>query len=37
MLSIDPKTQRFVGEHAAQANAFIRREYRRGFEVPEQV
>jgi hypothetical protein len=37
MLTIDPKTQRFVGEHAAQANAFIRREYRRGFEVPEQV
>lgn len=34
VLTIDPKTQRFVGDHAESANRFIRREYRKGFEVP---
>jgi predicted dehydrogenase len=35
MLTIDAKTQRFVGENAEIANQFIRREYRKGYEVPE--
>jgi predicted dehydrogenase len=34
-LDLDPKTEQFVG-HAA-ANKMLRREYRKGFEVPEKV
>ena len=35
VLEIDPKTQRFVGQHADAANRFIKREYREGFKLPE--
>jgi len=31
----DPKTELFVGDHAALANGFLKRSYRSGFEVPE--
>jgi predicted dehydrogenase len=34
LLTIDPKSQRFVGVDADLANSFIKRTYRRGFEVP---
>ncbi len=34
-LALEPKAERFVGN--AQANAMLTREYRKGFEVPEQV
>ena len=37
MLTIDPKTQRFVGEGSEAANKFMKREYRAPFVVPEQV
>ncbi len=30
----DAEQQKFVDEHADQANGFLRREYRQGFEVP---
>lgn len=35
MLTIDPDTDMFVGDHADDANAFIKRTYRAGYEVPE--
>lgn len=35
LLQLDPKTERFVGEHAETANRFLKREYRKGYEVPE--
>lgn len=35
VLRFDPKRERFVGN--AAANALVRRQYRRGFEVPEKV
>lgn len=35
MLTIDPKSQHFIGNHAEAANAFIKRSYRKNFEVPE--
>jgi predicted dehydrogenase len=34
-LEFDVTKQRFVGAHAEQANHYLRREYRKGFEVPE--
>ena len=34
MLSLDDKGQ-FVGEHSEAANKLLKREYRKGFEVPE--
>jgi predicted dehydrogenase len=34
-LTIDPKTETFVDDK--EANALLRREYRKGFEVPEKV
>ena len=34
-LVIDPKTQLFVGEGAAEANKLGTKEYRKGFELPE--
>ncbi|XZE45795.1 Gfo/Idh/MocA family protein [Pirellulaceae bacterium SH467] len=37
MLTIDPKTQRFVGEGSEAANRFMKREYRAPFVVPDQV
>jgi hypothetical protein len=35
LLEIDSETQRFTGEHAEMSNQFMRRKYRKGFEVPE--
>ena len=35
MLTLDPETEQFVGEHANDANKFLKREYRKGYEVPE--
>ena len=35
VLELDPKTQRFIGEHSDEANEFLKREYREGFELPE--
>jgi predicted dehydrogenase len=35
LMAIDEKTQRFVGENSQVANQFIRREYRKGYEVLE--
>lgn len=37
VLEFDSSEQKFVGDHAAAANQFLRREYRKGFEVPEVV
>ena len=34
MLQLDSKTEQFVGEHALAANRFLKREYRKGYEVP---
>lgn len=33
LLTHDPETERFTGAHAELANPFLRREYRRGYEV----
>ncbi|MEZ6087090.1 MAG: Gfo/Idh/MocA family oxidoreductase [Pirellulaceae bacterium] len=35
LLTLDDKTEQFVGTGAEQANAFLKREYRDGFVVPE--
>ena len=35
VLTLDPKTEQFVGEGADNANKFLKREYRKGYEVPE--
>lgn len=37
MLTIDPQTERFVGEFSEAANRLVSREYRRPFVVPEKV
>ena len=34
VLEFDSETERFVGNHADAANRFLKREYRKGFEVP---
>lgn len=36
-LQFDPKTERFIGEYAQEANALLTRDYRKPFVVPEQV
>ncbi len=36
-LSFDPKTERFVGDGAKEANVFLKREYRKPFVVPETI
>ncbi len=36
-LTFDPKTEKFVGEGASEANPYLTRDYRKGFEVPENV
>jgi hypothetical protein len=36
-LTLDPKSERFVGEGAEKANAFLTRDYRKPFVVAEQV
>lgn len=35
VLEFDSQQQEFVGDHADTTNKFLRREYRKGFEVPE--
>ncbi len=35
LLKFDPEREQFVGEHAAGANAFLKRKYRKPYEVPE--
>jgi hypothetical protein len=37
VLTFDPATERFVGEHAEEANRLLTRDYRKPFVVPEQV
>lgn len=37
MLTYDEKAGKFTGESAEAANALLKREYRKGFEVPEEV
>jgi len=37
VLTLDAKTERFIGAHAETANPLLRRQYRQGFEVPELV
>jgi predicted dehydrogenase len=36
-LRLDPRSERFIGEGADQANAFLTRRYRKPFVVPEKV
>lgn len=36
-LEFDAQSQKFTGEQANEANAFLKKEYRKGFEIPEQV
>lgn len=36
-LTLDPQAERYVGDHADQANAFLTREYRAPFVVPKEV
>ena len=35
MLEMDVAAEKFVGDNAATANGFLKREYRKGYEVPE--
>lgn len=35
MLTIDVEKEVFIGAHSESANPFLKREYRKGFEVPE--
>ncbi len=37
MLTMDPDTERFVGEFSAEANKLISREYRKPYVVPAQI
>ena len=37
LLRIDPKTEQFVGDHADRGNRFLKRKYRKGYEVPSLV
>lgn len=37
MLELDTKTEQFVRSSADRANSLLKREYRKGFEVPELV
>ena len=37
MLTVDPKTEQFVGSDSEQANKLLKREYRAPFVVPEVV
>ena len=34
-LTMDPATESFIGDHADTANQMLKREYRKGYEVPE--
>jgi hypothetical protein len=35
MLTMNPETEMFVGDHADAANPLLKRSYRKGYEVPE--
>ncbi|MGY8768964.1 MAG: hypothetical protein ACKVH8_11135 [Pirellulales bacterium] len=35
MLTVDVEKEQFVGSHADDANNFLKREYRKGYEVPD--
>ena len=35
MLTMNPETELFTGDHAEQANQLLKRKYRKGYEVPE--
>lgn len=35
MLDVNPQTEQFTGEDAERANSFLKREYRKGYEVPD--
>jgi len=37
MLTMDANTEKFTGEHSFNANMYLKRNYRREFEVPEKV
>jgi predicted dehydrogenase len=37
MLTMDPQTERFVGEHSDWANMYVKRNYREPFVVPDKV
>ena len=37
MLTVDPKTERFVGDFSDKANKLVTREYRKPFIVPDKV
>ncbi len=37
MLKLDPKSQQFVGEQSDVANKLLKRQYRKGYEVPSMV
>ena len=37
MLTVDPKSEQFVGDHADLANQFLKRQYRAPYVVPEIV
>ena len=37
MLTLDEKTEQFVGDNAEAGNKFLKRQYRKGYEVPELV
>ena len=34
-LTFDPETERFTGEHSAEANVLVRDPNRRGFKIPD--
>jgi hypothetical protein len=34
VLAFDAQSQKFAGSNAEKANAYLKREYRKGFEVP---
>jgi predicted dehydrogenase len=36
-LTFDARTERFTGDHAAEANRLLTRDYREGFVVPDRV
>lgn len=37
VLTVDPRTEQFVGNNAEVAKQFLKREYRKSYEVPEIV
>ncbi|MHC4104072.1 MAG: gfo/Idh/MocA family oxidoreductase, partial [Planctomycetota bacterium] len=37
MLTMNPRTERFVGEYSDMANMFVKRNYREPFVVPDKV